>query len=222
MTPPDDEAPDVTRSLALTLERDRRDDYFNPTKGFLNRIYGEVSGGVLGGDNDFWKSFVESNWFRDVGGFTLAGRLRLGIGRTFGNTAEIPDRERFKLGGATSVRGYREQEIGPGDFLILGNVETRFPLFWIIDGGVFLDGGNAWERASDVRLDDFRFHGADDDPAFAAETEVRYSYGAGVRVATPVGPIRVDYGRKLKLLPSLPDQDPEDKWRLHLSLRHVF
>jgi outer membrane protein insertion porin family len=220
--PPDDVEPDVTRSVSLTVERDRRDDYFEPQRGFLNRAFVRLSGGPLGGDNDFWKTYVESNWFRQAGGFTLAGRLRVGTEKPFGRSDEIPDRDRFKLGGALSVRGYAEQEIGPGDALILGNVEIRFPIVWILGGGLFLDGGNAWEKWSDVRLEDFRINETKDDPARAAETEFRYSAGAGIRLATPVGPVRLDYGRKIKVLPVPPDRDPEDTWRLHLSLGHVF
>jgi outer membrane protein insertion porin family len=220
--PPDNAAPDVTRSVSLTVERDRRDDYFEPRKGFLNRGFVRLSGGPLGGDNDFWKTYVESSWFRKAGTFTLAGRVRVGTEEPFGRSEVIPDRDRFKLGGALSVRGYAEQEIGPGDFLILGNVEARFPIVWVLDGALFLDGGNAWESWSDVRLEDFRMRGTKDDPGLAAETEFRYSAGAGIRLATPVGPVRLDYGRKIKILPVAPGRDPEDRWRVHLSLGHVF
>jgi outer membrane protein insertion porin family len=220
--PPANSAPDVTRSLSLTLERDRRDDYFDPTSGFLHRVFGRVSGGPLGGDNDFWKTFVEGNWFEGAGPVTLAGRVRVGYEDTYGRSESIPDRERFKLGGATSIRGYREQEIGPGDFLILSNFEIRFPLFWLVDGGIFLDAGNAWETPGDVSLADFRPASTKSDPGLAAETEVRYSTGAGIRLSTPVGPVRLDWGRKIKLLPVLPGTDQEDRWRLHLSLGHGF
>lgn len=221
--PPDDAAPDVTRSVSVTVERDRRDDYFNPHKGFLNRTFGRLSGGPLGGDNDFWKTYVESNWVQPAGrAFTLAARLRVGTEAPFGRSDLVPDRERFKLGGASSVRGYGEQDIGPGDFLILANVEARFPIAWIVDGGLFVDGGNAWESWKDVRLVDFRLRKTKDDPALAAETEFRYSAGAGIRLATPVGPVRLDYGRKVKVLPLPAGSSPPDRWRLHLSLGHVF
>jgi outer membrane protein insertion porin family len=220
--PPDNVRPEVTRSVSFTVERDRRDDYFDAHEGFLNRGFGRVAGGILGGDNDFWKTFVESSWFRGVGPVTLAGRVRVGWEREFGRSDAVPDRERFKLGGATSVRGYREQEIGPGDFLVLANFETRVPLFWLFDAAVFLDGGNAWEDPRDVSLADFRPASTEGDPDLARETEMRYGAGAGLRLATPVGPVRLDWGKKLKILPVAPGEGEEDRWRLHLSLGHVF
>jgi outer membrane protein assembly factor BamA len=102
------------------------------------------------------------------------------------------------------------------------NFETRIPLFWLLEAGVFLDGGNAWESPGDLSLADFRPASTKSDPALAAETEVRYSTGVGLRLATPVGPVRLDWGRKLKILPVPPGEGEEDKWRVHLSLGHVF
>jgi outer membrane protein insertion porin family len=221
VVPPDDVQPDVTRSLTSTTDYDRRDDYFNPKQGFLYRVIGTLSGGFLGGDNDYWKLTMESSWYRPIDKLVVAGRIRVGTEKPFGESEEIPDRDRFKLGGASSVRGYREQDIGPGDFLLLGNIEARFPLAWVLDAGVFLDAANAWPSASDVSWSDFNIS-AKSDPALAASQDVRYSVGAGVRLATPVGPVRVDYGYKLKILPVPEGVAEEDHWRFHLGLGHVF
>lgn len=219
--PPDDVRPDLTRSFTLTGERDRRNDYFEPERGFVNRAIAGFSGGILGGDNDYWKTSIESSWYRKTFGVVLAGRVRVGIEDVYGESEQIPDRDRFKLGGATTIRGYREQDIGPGDFMLLGNFEIRFPILGPVHGGVFLDGGNAWLSPEDVSFSDFAL-GAKDDPARAATQDVRYSTGTGLRVESPVGPVRLDYGYKLKILPVEEGVEREDRWRFHLSLGHVF
>jgi outer membrane protein insertion porin family len=220
---PDNTQTDVTRTFSLTTERDRRNDFFDPKRGFLHRIIGSVSGGWLGGDNDFWRLQGESQWFRTKRWLTLAGRVRVGYEQPFGDSDFVPDRERFKLGGPTTVRGYSYQEIGGGDFLMLGNFELRFPLFWQFSGGLFLDGGNAWEDVDDVSWDDFRLYDTKDDPVRAAQTDVRYSFGGGLRFATPVGPVRVDAARKTKILPVAPGEpDDEARWGYEFSLGHVF
>jgi outer membrane protein insertion porin family len=220
---PDDRRPVLTRTISLTGERDRRNDYFDPSRGFLNRLIGSVSGGALGGDNDFWRLTAEAQWFRTVAAVTFAGRLRVGYERPFGESEFVPDRDRFKLGGPTTVRGYDYQEIGPGDLLMLGNVEARVPLFWRLSLGTFLDAGNAWNEAGEVRWKDFRPFDTNDDPDRAGEADVRYALGVGLRFATPVGPVRVDAARKLKILPVPPGAaDDERRWGYDFSLGHVF
>ncbi|MCA9751240.1 MAG: BamA/TamA family outer membrane protein, partial [Gemmatimonadetes bacterium] len=211
---PDDERPNITRSATFTLDRDHRDNFFEPEEGFRNRLLSSVSGGILGGDNDFWRVQIEASTYRTWWA-TLAARVRVGIERPYGASDIVPDQQRFKLGGAASVRGYRYQEIGPGDFMVLANVETRFPLFWLFHGAAFLDGGNAWDRAQDIHWEDFDLNTSADESE--VPSEFRYAVGLGLRFSTPVGPVRLDAARKLKILES----DDRD-WGYHLSLGHVF
>ena len=220
---PDSSRPVLTRSFTLTGERDRRNDYFDPTRGFFHRLIVGFSGGPLGGDADYWRGQGEGQWYRTTGRVTWAGRIRVGYEQPFGPSTFVPDRGRFKLGGPSTVRGYNYQEIGPGDFELLGNLESRVPLFWRFSFGAFLDAGNAWEDISEVRWKDFRPTNPKDDPARAATTEVRYAVGGGLRFATPVGPVRVDIARKLKILPVAPGQpDDESRWGYDFSLGHAF
>ena len=219
----------VTRSLYLSGTRDLRDDIFDPGKGSYQESSWKVAGGALGGNYSFHKLSFSSSWYTPVGTTIVAARFKVGFEEPFGKTYgvspldRVPFEERFRTGGAMSVRGYLEDdEIGPRDasgnvaggrFLILSNVEVRFPLFWRLSGALFFDGGNVWANPSDIKTSQFSLRGGT-----AGETDYRYSYGGGLRLRTPVGPIRVDYGRKLKLS----TYDEDDRGQFHFSLGQAF
>ncbi len=166
----------------------------------------------------------------------------------------VPYQERFFAGGATTVRGYLERSLGPqitdqavldslqlasdvplsdqpargGNYLLLTNAEWRFPLpllrSWRVDGVAFVDGGNVWENANDIRLRGFRWRSyarASQDEASTKLWDYRYSVGCGVRVDTPVGPVRLDAGFPLKRA-LLSDTVTEDKVIYHFSLGFPF
>ena len=90
-----------------------------------------------------------------------------------------------------------------GNHYQLFNAELRFPipLYNSLAGAVFFDAGNVWSRSSEMQFRD-----------------VRTSVGAGIRFRTPIGPLRLDYGRQLR-----PGLDPEEKkWEIHFGVGHVF
>jgi len=219
----------TTRSLYLSALRDTRDDLFDPKRGSSQDLSWKVAGGVLGGNYSFHRASFSSSWYSPVWGVVLATRFKVGFAEPFGETRgitpleRIPFEERFRTGGATSVRGYVEDdELGPRDaqgtvtggrFMVLTNVEARFPLFWKVSGAVFLDGGSVWRNPSDVRLRSF-----DPGISIVTDSDYRYSYGAGLRLETPVGPVRVDYGRKLRLSA----YDADDRGQFHFSLGQAF
>ncbi len=202
----------TTRSLDFLLERDRRDNPFDPAVGSFQSVFSEIAGGAIGGTSDFFKLSLTSSWYRPLGDFVLATRLRGGWIHVFavpeGMTpqSQVPFEDRFRAGGAVTVRGYPEDSLGPqllapdqedpatlrGLFVLVGNVELRFPLAWRLSGAIFLDGGNVWEEAADLSLANF-FPDLND----ATIEDVRYTTGGGLRLGTPVGPLRVDYGHPL-------------------------
>ena len=219
----------VTRSLYLSGTRDLRDDIFDPGRGSYQEASWKVAGGALGGNYSFHKMSFSSSWYTPFGSTVIAARFKAGFeepfGRTFGVSPleRIPFEERFRTGGANSVRGYLEDDqIGPRDasgnvtggrMLILTNIEVRFPLFWRLSGAVFFDGGNVWSNPSDMRMSQFALRGGR-----AGVEDYKYSYGGGLRLGTPVGPIRVDYGRKVRR--TIYDED--DGGQFHFSLGQAF
>ena len=70
-----------------------------------------------------------------------------------------------------------------GDFFYLLRAELRFPIAGDLQGGVFVDIGNVWANPDAMRAEDL--------------LRLRYTAGLGLRLATPVGPIALDYGFNL-------------------------
>ncbi|HEU4364705.1 MAG TPA: BamA/TamA family outer membrane protein, partial [Candidatus Krumholzibacteria bacterium] len=221
-----------SHSFGMSVSRDLRDFLLDPHRGEYRVLTGEIAGGVLGGDNDYYKFSGNYQRYRSTGGRSVfAWRARVGYGNAYGRSDAVPVEGRYYVGGANSVRGYDEASLGPretdaegnlrflgGEFLLLANVEVRFPLpllaRWNFTGAAFVDGGNVWNDVSEVSLSDFDLSS---DPGETELDDFRYGYGAGIRYNTPVGPIRLDYGFALK-----PDDYNDKNGRLYFSLGQIF
>ncbi len=179
---------EITNSLALNLLSDTRDDFFSPTSGFYSFSLGEYAGGLLGGSNDFYRLSWEGRIF--FGGKSVwGGRFSVGKIIPYGRTKEIPNYEKFYLGGMTTLRGYDERAFGGNGFWLM-NLENRFPIYKILTGVVFFDIGSI--------------------------EGLEYDTGIGLRLLTPVGPLRVDYAIAPKRLKE------KNWWKINLGLGNVF
>ena len=188
---------------------DRRDDPFNPERGWFVSSALELSTPGLGSDLKFLKDFVQLTHFVRAGkkGIVVASAARFGFARTFGDEVLIPS-ERFFAGGANSVRGYREDDLGErsifgdaegGSALVVLNGELRFPVYRWIKGVGFIDLGNVYPNVGAISFADLQI-----------------GTGAGARLDTPFGLIRVDFG-----IPANPRSfDP--RWRIYVGLGHAF
>jgi outer membrane protein assembly factor BamA len=207
----DADAFDVTVTIARFRTSglvDRRNDAFNPARGWFVASALELSRPGLGSDLSFLKDFAQYSHFVPLPrGLVLASGARLGLARTFDDEVLIPS-ERFYAGGANSVRGYREDDLGArsvfgdaedGSALLVLNGELRFPVFKRVRGVGFLDAGNVYPRVSRISL-----------------SELQVGAGAGARLDTPVGLIRFDVGVPVNRRPT----DP--RWRFHFGIGHAF
>jgi outer membrane protein insertion porin family len=230
----------TTRRVGLSIERDTRVNPFDPKGG--SDLIGNtvVAGGVLKGSARFVKFSGSATTYRPIRHrLTLALRIQGGYVNPFGHYGArsdtlheldlIPLEDRFVTGGASSVRGYFENEIGfriappdsglrGGEVLLQGSVEARFPLIWILSGAVFMDAGNVWERPQDITLNRlFTVTGPG-----AGYSDMRYSVGAGIRIGTPVGPVRFDYGWKLRRANPEERDLSATRGTFHFSLGQAF
>lgn len=168
------EGEEIYRTIKMSLERDTRirDEGFLAFRGSYNLFSLEEGGGLLGGTQDFTKYQGETRSYLRKGNFwklpVLALRLQGGWGRN------LPSEKKFKIGGQDTLRGYKDNEF-EGDRKILGSLEIRFPLSKGFTAVLFVDSGNVWGKDSPPE----RF---------------RTGWGIGLRINTPLGLIRLDYG----------------------------
>lgn len=196
------------------LKYDTRDNIYSPTKGLITGLSLENAGGIIGGDKSFVKGYLHGSFYHSIiDQVVLELKGRGGMANSYGSSHKVPIYERFFAGGATTVRGYNERGIGPrdtvdpgipvgGESTLIGNAEVMFPIFkQIIKGAVFYDVGTVHAKASDV------FSGGD------------YKQGAGVglRVKTPIGPIKLDYGYPLN-----DNHDDKRTGQFYFSVSHGF
>ena len=177
-------------SLGLGLVRDTRDDAFVTTRGGYGSIETSVFAEPLASEQSFLKLFLRGSWTRTFRrGSRFATFLRIGAEQPFAGTAVVPLSERFFAGGAYTMRGFETDTVGGltigtfnagGEGLLLFNEEWTFPLWRSVRGELFFDAGNVYPTLHDFDA-----------------TDLRLSSGVGLRLDTPIGAIRAEYGWKL-------------------------
>ena len=159
----------TTRSVTLEHVTDTRDNVYEPTTGARASLSAEFAG--LGGDFNFQKYTISDAQYFKVGhAQVLVARGQYGVGN-----GSISEYNQFRLGGQDTIRGYREDQFR-GNRMALLSLEYRFPIVSKVTGALFTDYGGAW------------------DSGFAPEN-LHGSVGVGLGLNTPIGPLRLDYGR---------------------------
>jgi outer membrane protein assembly complex protein YaeT len=196
----------VSKLTAAAL-LDRRDDPFEPTRGWFSSINWDEAIPLLGSDFRTARMLVQQLYFHSINKLVLAARAQLGI--EFSSDELLPT-ERFLLGGATTVRGYGENTLGPrtpfgdpagGDGLVLLNAEARFPVRGWVQGVVFVDAGNVFLGKRDLSL-----------------TNLKLGYGIGLRLASPFAMLRADFG----IPGSVVRPGETRKGRFYIGIGHIF
>ncbi|KUG23448.1 outer membrane protein assembly factor yaet precursor [hydrocarbon metagenome] len=197
----------ITSAVTLTLVRDTTNDYIFPSKGTKTSVSVTQAGGVLEGDTSYTQygasAFMYYPLPLDVV-FGVKGR----VGYIQGHDGiEIPIFNRYVLGGINSLRGFRY--IGPtntgtsdvigGNTMLVFNAEIVFP--FIKDAGmkgvIFYDAGNSWNDQYDIG-------------------NLYQSVGLGLRWYSPIGPLRLEYGRIINRR-GLSD-DSDGRWEFTIGM----
>lgn len=197
----------LERKLSYTQLYDKRDSLSNPREGYALKTTFALSGLFLGGDTSYYQAEERFNYLYPLGKSAISLRLNAGlIGSLEGK--RVPVEDRFFLGGAESVRGYKYGTISPkdekGNFVGgraygLFSLELRYPLKGNLEGALFYDSGRVFTSPEEFKLSGWYS-----------------SVGLGLRYVTPVGPLRIDYGYKLKKVPG------QGSGRLHISFGFPF
>ena len=206
--------------VSISATRDRTDNSLNPTRGTVSRLTLRHASPVVLSDTSLqFNRFIGdfARYWRVGSAAVFAARLQVG-GALGALDRTLPAQERFYAGGPTTVRGYRQNELGPtvyvvsgyraatdsngvihfyadstarperfvptgGNTVVVGNAELRFrsPLFPnLAQMTLFTDVGEVWNRRANQGNLGFE--------------QLRVTPGFGVRVFSPIGAIRVDFG----------------------------
>ncbi|MFC1729114.1 outer membrane protein assembly factor BamA [candidate division KSB1 bacterium] len=196
-------------SLKLSFIHDSRSNLFNPVQGSYVEISNELGISFRASTREFYRAEGRvKNFVSLTPSMVLASALEIGYMDTKGGLLQIPLHERFYAGGPNTIRGlaYRSagkidasnQPVGGTFKLVINLVELRY-FYKILGGVLFLDAGNVWESRSQIDIND-----------------IHKTAGAGLRVNTPIGLMRLDYGFNL-------NKRPNDKSGIvYFSIGHAF
>ncbi|MBL8750105.1 MAG: BamA/TamA family outer membrane protein [Planctomycetes bacterium] len=199
----------VEGKVFVELRNDRRDNLLFPRRGHAEFLSFESLDPAFGSSVDLDRlSFRTALHFALWEPVHLVLRSEQSALWPHEGGALVPLQERWFSGGESSVRSYRESQLGPrdaegnpvgGQFANLFGAEIRFPIWRTLEAAVFADAGNVGARVQDFSLDD-----------------MGYGVGAGLRLLLPIGPVRLDSAWN-------PDPLPDERgWVLHLAVGYPF
>jgi outer membrane protein insertion porin family len=209
--------------LTASYTNDTRDSAVFPTRGGLQNLVGEV--GVPGSDLQYYRlTYRHRHYVPLTSQFTLALNADLGYGNAYGDTSQFPFFENFFAGGPRTVRGWKENTLGPrestgdqdpvgGNAKVVGSVELYAPppiggdFAKTLRLGAFFDFGNVWVTESDELISP--------SGSFSL-SDLRYSTGLSVVWLSPVGAL------SMSLAYPLNDKDDDDTQIFQFGFGQTF
>ncbi|MBO5694911.1 MAG: outer membrane protein assembly factor BamA [Lentisphaeria bacterium] len=209
----DQKGRELVGRIFLNVERDTRDSYTDPRRGYIIGSNFELTTQGLGASQDYYKVEFKAlgyyPFFHDMFVFSLGGKL--GMMGTFGDTDDVPLFDRYFLGGGDTVRGFPYRSIGPadknddnygGEFMYLITAELSHPIYKdYLRGAFFCDFGGA---SNDV----MRFN------------RPNIGMGYGLRIKLPVCPMPIRLDLAYPVLNNQPGL--KSKLRFHFNFGFQF
>ncbi|SIS45857.1 outer membrane protein assembly factor BamA [Neptunomonas antarctica] len=177
-----------------------------PSSGYSHSASFEVS--VPGSDLAYYKALYQTKFYKplvDDSGWVFGLKGRLGYAQSYGDNS-YPFFKNFFAGGLRTVRGYKNNSLGPrdsnddpfgGNMMAVGGAELVFPLPFIENQSswrslLFVDAGNvfATECLADSVADGRCVEGI-------TFEELRYSAGVGISWLSPMGPLSFSLAKAL-------------------------
>ncbi|MCG6926736.1 MAG: translocation/assembly module TamB domain-containing protein [Acidobacteria bacterium] len=194
--------------LDLSLLRTTQDDLLDPRRGAFWSLNLNVAPSWLGSDAPLLKGYAQTVFTRSFRDDTLTWAQSYRLGLAWGLDGEpVIANERFRAGGASSLRGFGTNEVGPrgffgeatgGESVVIMNQELRYHHHTGLGLVGFYDVGNVFETVESMSFD------------------FRHTLGAGLRWASPIGLLRLDLGLPL-------GREPEEKsYRLFFGVGQAF
>lgn len=180
-------------ALGFNFTYNTLDYVVDPHDGWNNSLLFEPSVGDL----NYFKIYADASRFIPIpipitDKLTLAFNAKLGV-----LTGEkISVYEKFYSSSSLAIRGWPENGYLNGERLFLGSAELRFPIYNILSGVLFVDTGNFWDqnwKVTDSNVNDSKANGKLLNQNLLNQY-LRFGYGLGLRLNTPLGLLRFDYG----------------------------
>jgi outer membrane protein insertion porin family len=190
-----------------------------------------VRAALPGSDAEYVMATYEAARYWPMGdAWTFDLRGNVGIGAAYGGTTSLPPYQNFFAGGPNTVRGFRENGLGPRDSLgrpYGGNLLTAlqlevmaaWPSRWRdrVRVGFFYDVGNVFSTQGVKFADE---QGERLDYGFKLG-DLRSSFGLALHVRVPLGLLRISYGEPLNARESASvfHRDEVEHWQLSLGVQ---
>lgn len=179
----------LVSKFGTTLSYDTRGGGMLPNRGQRTELSAELAGGPFGGETDFYRLNLRHS--RYIRGFFEGHVVELlaetGVIEEYGASTRVPLFDRYFLGGANSLRGYKYRRVGPrddygepigGSTYWWGTAEYSIPIIERLRFAMFYDVGMVYPHA-------YQYD-------FATYND---NWGFGIRLNIPrMGPLKLDYG----------------------------